>query len=234
MTQHILVIEDEQKIAFLHRDYLQASGYEVTCLYEGTEAVEWIQQNHPSLVVLDLMLPGKDGNTICTEVRRFSNVPMIMVTAKVDEIDRLIGLEQGADDYICKPFSAREVVARVKAVLRRLEPTYFEKTQQLIELNERAMSAKLLGDPLDLTVVEYQLLAVLVNQPGQIFSRQKLTQSIYSDHRVVSERTIDSHIKKIRKKLAAVSDQCEFVQSVYGAGYKFECPEALRAELPKA
>lgn len=230
MTQHILVIEDEQKIAFLHRDYLQAAGFKVTCLYEGSDAVEWIQQHKPSLVLLDLMLPGKDGNRICTEVRRFSNVPMIMVTAKVDEIDRLIGLEQGADDYICKPFSAREVVARVKAVLRRLEPTYFEKTQQLIVLNDQAMSAKLFGEPLDLTVVEYQLLAVLVKQPGQIFSRRKLTESIYSDHRVVSERTIDSHIKKIRKKLAAINDQCEFIQSVYGAGYKFECPEVLAVQ----
>lgn len=224
MTNHILVVEDEEKIAALHRDYLQAAHYEVTCLHEGTNAVEWVKENQPSLVVLDLMLPGKDGNAICQEVRQFSNVPIIMVTAKVEEIDRLLGLEQGADDYICKPFSAREVVARVKAVLRRQEPTYFDHIQSSIQFNEDTLTASMKGQELDLTVVEFHLLKTLVTNPGRIFSRTLLTQSIYSDHRVVSERTIDSHIKKIRKKLAATGNG-ECIHSVYGAGYKFECSE---------
>jgi two-component system response regulator BaeR len=224
-SKHILVVEDETKIAMLHHDYLVAAGFEVTCLDEGTHAVEWVKEHEPALIVLDLMLPGKDGNTICQEVRKFSNVPIVMVTAKVDEIDRLIGLEQGADDYMCKPFSSREVVARVKAILRRLEPSYAVQRQQVIAFNSETLVAKLKGVTLDLTVVEFQLLSTLVNNPSRIFSRQKLTESIYTDHRVVSERTIDSHIKKIRKKLAEVDSTCDFIHSVYGAGYKFECDE---------
>lgn len=225
MSKHILVVEDEVKIAMLHRDYLLASNFQVTCFEEGVGVVEWVKENEPDMIILDLMLPGKDGHQICQEIRTFSNVPILMVTAKVDEVDRLIGLEQGADDYICKPFSAREVVARVKAVFRRQQPTYFENTKKLIELDDDRIEARLKGELIDLTVVEYYLLSTLVNHPGKIFSRAQLTQSIYSDHRVVSERTIDSHIKKIRKKLAAILDDCELIQSVYGAGYKFECPE---------
>lgn len=223
MTKHILVVEDEQKIADLHRDYLAASDYEVSCLYEGTDAVEWVKEHQPDLIILDLMLPGKDGHTICQEVRQFSNVPIIMVTAKVDELDRLLGLEQGADDYICKPFSAREVVARVKAVLRRHEPTYFEQTQSLMKFDEDTLTVSLQDKQVELTVVEFQLLQTLVTHPGKIYSRAKLSQAIYSDHRVVSERTIDSHVKKIRKKIAENSAAGECIQSVYGAGYKFEC-----------
>jgi len=223
MTKHILVVEDETKIAMLHHDYLKAAGFDVTCLEEGTGAVEWVRENQPELILLDLMLPGKDGITICGEVREFSNVPIIMVTAKVDEIDRLIGLEKGADDYICKPFSAREVVARVKAVIRRQEPRYYEQAQQTIIFNDETLTAILKEHELDLTVVEYQLLSTLAKNPGKIFSRAKLKHSIYSDHRIVSERTIDSHIKKIRKKMSEINSEYDYIQSVYGAGYKFDC-----------
>ncbi|EAR08301.1 response regulator [Reinekea blandensis] len=221
MTQHILVIEDEFQIAAIHRDYLNAAGYEVTCLDDGTQAVEWIRDNTPDLILLDLMLPVKDGHTICQEVRQFSNVPIIMVTAKVDEIDRLLGLEQGADDYICKPFSAREVVARVRAVLRRQEPTYYERAQSALQFNEDTLSVSTASTQIELTVVEFELLKALVSHPGKIFSRSRLAAIIYSDHRIVSERTIDSHIKKIRKKLAAEPINLT-IQSVYGAGYKAE------------
>ncbi len=229
MSQHVLVVEDEEKIALLHRDYLASAGFSVTCFEQGNGVIDWVRENRPDLIVLDLLLPGMDGHDICKGIRAFSNVPIIMVTAKVDEVDRLIGLELGADDYICKPFSAREVVARVRAVLRRREPTFFEKAQALIQFNEDNLTANIDGRSLELTLVEFQLLTTLVNNPGRIYSRAALTQCIYSDHRVVSERTIDSHIKKIRKKLHQLSDRCEFIHSVYGAGYKFECPELVSA-----
>ncbi len=227
MAQHVLVIEDEYKIAMLHHDYLIAAGYQVTCLEEGTGAVEWVSDNKPDLILLDLMLPGKDGLAICKEVRQFTNVPIIMVTAKVDEIDRIIGLEVGADDYICKPFSPREVVARVAAVLRRQEPKYFNQAKQLISLDEATLTATIESKTMELTVVEFQLLSTMVKNPGKIFSRANLKHSIYSDHRVVSERTIDSHIKKLRKKIDEIYSDCDCIHSVYGAGYKFELTDKL-------
>ncbi len=222
MTQNVLVVEDEHKIAMLHHDYLKAAGYQVTCLEEGNGALEWVREQEPDLILLDLMLPGKSGLDICKEVRQFSNVPIIIVTAKVDEIDRLIGLELGADDYICKPFSSREVVARVTAVLRRQEPKYYDNAQQVVKLDESTLSAELESKQLDLTLVEFQLLATLTKNPGKIFSRANLKPSIYNDHRVVSERTIDSHIKKLRKKMSEVSNGLDYIRSVYGAGYKFD------------
>ena len=219
-SRHVLIVEDEQRLADLLRDYLQQSGFEVTCLDNGLPVVSFVQQQKPDLVLLDLMLPGKDGMEICKEIRTFSGLPIIMVTARVEEIDRLLGLELGADDYICKPFSPREVVARVKAVLRRTEGSV-NRPPGLV-LDKTNHNATLNGDALDLTVVEFQLLKLLVDNPGRIYTRDHLMDRIYPDQRVVNDRTIDSHIKKLRKKMANLQPDLTLIHSVYGLGYKYE------------
>ena len=216
----VLIVEDEPRLASLLNDYLQSSGYITDCLTEGTQVIPALKLNMPSLILLDIMLPGKDGMEICKEVRRFSEVPIIMLTARVEEIDRLLGLELGADDYICKPFSPREVVARVKAVLRRSHGGLIQ-AEDLV-LDESRNMAMLKGQSLDLTVVEFQLLKLLGSDPGRIFSRNQLIDRIYHDHRIVSDRTIDSHIKKLRRKISDALPGQQFIHSVYGIGYKFE------------
>jgi two-component system response regulator BaeR len=184
----------------------------------------WLKANHTDLIVLDLMLPGRDGLDICRELRSFSTVPIIMVTARIEEIDRLLGLELGADDYICKPFSPREMVARVKAVLRRLHAQTADAPVDALKLklDPHSFRVSVEGREAELTLVEFQLLQVLYRQPGRIFSRSKLMDLIYRDQRIVSDRTIDSHIKKLRKKLADILPDRELVHSVYGAGYRYD------------
>ena len=221
MSQHVLIVEDEVKIASLLQDYLRQSGYETDSLYNGSEVEGWLAENSSDIVLLDLMLPGKTGVDICKDVRKSSALPIIMITAKVEEIDRLLGLELGADDYICKPFSPREVVARVKAVLRRTDNTESLSDKGLV-LDTQTYKATVNGQNLDLTAVEFQLLKVLSDQPGRIFSRSVLVDKIYNDGRVVSDRTIDSHIKKLRKKIADVLPDVELIHSLYAVGYKFE------------
>ncbi len=221
MTEKILIVEDEPKLANLLADYLKASGFEPFLLANGTEVVPWVREYKPDLILLDLMLPGRDGMDICKDIRTFSHVPIIMVTARVEEIDRLLGLELGADDYICKPFSPREVVARVKAVLRRTRDGHTFQAQGLV-LDEHRYRATLHGRDLDLTAVEFKLLQVLVDNPGRVYGRQQLMEKIYRDDRFVSDRTIDSHIKKLRKKIEAADPTATFIHSVYGVGYKFE------------
>lgn len=222
MTEKILIVEDEQRLAELHRDYLKQSGYMTEWLENGLEVIPWVKEHTPDLILLDLMLPGKDGLEICKEIRSFSTIPIIMVTARVEEIDRLLGLELGADDYICKPFSPREVVARVKTVLRRSSPKSQEGHQQLLTLNEKSYQAVLQGEKLDLTAVEFKLLSILAQTPGQIYSRDQLMDRLYSDQRIVCDRTIDSHIKKLRKKIATAAPELEVIHSIYGVGYKYE------------
>jgi len=217
---HILIIEDEVKLAELERDYLLQAGYRCTLHHRGDDAIARIQHEKPDLVLLDIMLPGKDGMEICKQLRSFSQVPVIMVTARVEEIDRLLGLELGADDYICKPFSPREVVARVKAVLRR---SGTESTiPRGLQLDAARYRALLDGKDLGLTAVEFKLLEYLAASPGRIYSRTQLMDHIYPDQRIVSDRTIDSHIKKLRKKIAAADPQSTLVQSVYGVGYRLD------------
>jgi len=222
LTGKVLIVEDEVKLAGLIHDYLKQAGYDPFCLHEGTGVISWIREQNPVLVLLDLMLPGLNGLDICRELRKFSNVPVIMVTARVEEVDRLLGLEIGADDYICKPFSPREVVARVKAVLRR-SSGQMPSAEGLV-LDESRFRASLNGIDLELTAVEFRLLKLLAGNPGRIFGRQQLMDSIYPDHRSVCDRTIDSHIKKLRKRIATVDPSAEFIHSLYGAGYKFEVP----------
>lgn len=220
--KRILIVEDEEKLAQLQADYLQHAGYTTDILAEGDAVVPWVKQHNPDLILLDLMLPGRNGLSICSEIRSFSGVPIIMVTARIEEIDRLLGLEMGADDYICKPFSPREMVARVKAVLRRLHPAEIEQTKQTLQLDANSFRVSANGQEMELTSVEFQLLQTLYKQPGRIFSRSKLMDLIYSDQRIVSDRTIDSHIKKLRKKLIELLPEQELIHSVYGAGYRYD------------
>ncbi|MGB1011033.1 MAG: response regulator [Thiolinea sp.] len=224
----ILIVEDEPKIAEILQKYLQNAGYQTCWLAQGEEANQWIDDNQPALVLLDLMLPGKDGLEICKDIRRTSEIPVIMLTARVEEIDRLLGLELGADDYICKPFSPREVVARVKAVLRRFAHESDNTSQnQLHSANSLVLDRERLNvsageQETSLTLVEFELLETLHAHPGRIFSRQQLMERVYPDNRIVSDRTIDSHIKKLRKKINALAPDQELIHSVYSVGYKFE------------
>jgi two-component system, OmpR family, response regulator BaeR len=225
MAERILIVEDEDKIGEVLRDYLHREGYETHRLSRGDEVVEWVRANGCDLVLLDLMLPGRSGLDVCQDLRGFSSTAIIMVTARVDEIDRLLGLALQADDYICKPFSPREVVARVKAVLRRTRATTTSgpaAQPPVLQLDAAGWSASIGGRDLGLTAVEFQLLSVLHGQPGRIFSRDQLMDAMYRDDRTVADRTVDSHVKKLRRKIADVLGERELIHSVYGAGYKFE------------
>lgn len=217
----ILVVEDEPKIAALLADYLRTyAGAAVTVVHRGDEALEAFERHRPDLVLLDLMLPGLDGIEVCKRLRARSDVPVVMVTARVEEIDRLLGLELGADDYICKPFSPREVVARVRAVLRRVRGSVAATGVGGLEIDCDAYSARLAGRDLGLTAVEFALLRTLHDRPGAVFSRQQLMDHMYDDYRVVNDRAVDTHVKNLRRKIAAVRPDIELIESVYGVGYR--------------
>ena len=221
MNDLILIVEDEVAIAEILADYLRLENYKTHLLTDGLPVVSWVREHKPALILLDLMLPGKSGLDICKEIRSFSTVPIIMTTARVEEIDRLLGLELGADDYICKPYSPREVVARVKTVLRRVgnAPTSIDAG---IQLDESCYRATLNGHDLQLTAAEFRLLNYLATRPGRVYNRQQLLNNIYPDERALNDRAIDNYIKNLRKKLSAASNECELIHSVYGVGYKFE------------
>ena len=219
----ILIVEDEIALAEVVRDYLIAAGMEVDLLAEGTHAVATALRSQHDLLVLDLMLPGVDGLTICRELRRSSDVPIIMTTAKVEEIDRLLGLGLGADDYLCKPYSPRELVARVQAILRRSARFRPVDTSSVTRLQTDAerWTATLDGKPLDLTRREFMLVQALVARHGRVFSRDELLNLAFPDDTEVFDRTIDSHIRNIRRKIAALSDS-DPIRSVYGVGYAYD------------
>lgn len=221
----ILIVEDEPKLGQLLIDYLRAASYAPTLIARGDEVLAYVRQTPPDLILLDLMLPGTDGLTLCKEIRRFSEVPIVMVTAKIEEIDRLLGLEIGADDYICKPYSPREVVARVKTILRRCrrqqEPVPAGEESPLI-IDEGRFQASWHEKLLDLTPAEFRLLKTLSHEPGKVFSREMLLNHLYDDYRVVTDRTIDSHIKNLRRKLEALDEEQSFIRAVYGVGYRWE------------
>lgn len=218
---YILIVEDEPKLAALLGDYLKAAGHETAWIANGVDAIPAIRAREPDLVLLDLMLPGRDGLDICRELRSFSELPVIMTTARVEEIDRLLGLELGADDYICKPYSPREVVARCKAVLRRNRRTPPPERTPL-QIDEACWRASFHGIELDLTPVEFRLLRTLSAAPGRVFSREQLLDGLYDDHRVVTDRTVDSHIKNLRRKLEQIAPEEPLIRSIYGVGYRFD------------
>lgn len=226
MSQQILIVEDETRLAQVLGQYLKQAGYQYHHLENGLEVIPRAQMHPPDLILLDLMLPGKDGIEICRELRTFSEIPIIMITARVAEIDRLIGLEIGADDYICKPFSNREVVARVKTIFRRMQMINNHPSNQLssmgIQLNESTHHLAYQKKSVLLTAIEFQLFKHMFSQPGRIFSRNQLMTHIYPDQRIVNDRTIDSHIRKLRKKCAQLLSNQEMIHSVYSLGYKFE------------
>lgn len=220
---HILIVEDEESLANVLADYLRQADMAVSVLHEGTGVVETVAETKPDLVVLDLMLPGVDGLTLCRELRARSDVPILMQTAKVEEIDRLLGLELGADDYLCKPYSPRELVARTRAILRRTRPRFIETApDERLHLDREAWTTLLDGTPVNLTRREFQILAVLAAAPGRVYSRAQLLSLVFPDEAEVFDRTIDSHIRNIRAKLRAIDTGFDPIRSVYGVGYAFE------------
>lgn len=235
-TPLILIVEDEERLSGLVADYLSAAGFRTARITDGAQALDWIRAHSPDLILLDLMLPGKDGLSICRELRMDSQVPVIMTTARVEEIDRLLGLEFGADDYVCKPYSPRELVARVKAVLRRgamkasAEGDHASPTDP-IALYPHSLRVKAQGREIELTAVEFALLQTLYQAPGRIFSRARLMDHIYPDNRIVSDRTIDSHIKKLRRRLTELLPERELIHSVYGVGYRYEDKDPDQANM---
>ena len=217
----ILIVEDEPKIAALLQDYLQAlGGYRTEVLDRGDVVLDHLRAEPPDLVLLDLMLPGLDGIEVCKRIRAESGVPIVMVTARVEEIDRLLGLELGADDYICKPFSPREVVARVKAVLPRAGGAADPQPERL-QIDEDKVIATYAGRRLNLTPVEFALLRTLAATPGRVYSRDQLMNEMYSDYRVVSDRAVDTHVKNLRRKLSEAGEGRDLIESVYGLGYRY-------------
>ncbi|MBU2885488.1 response regulator [Gilvimarinus agarilyticus] len=222
----VVIVEDEPKIAQILVDFFQLEGFKTQIVSDGLHASEAIKASRPQAVILDLMLPHKSGLTICEEVRAFSDVPILMLTARVDEIDRLTGLNIGADDYICKPFSPREVVTRVKVILRRMQKTTQQQVDVLsyknLQIDTNRFICKLGEAPLDLTPVEFRLLTALVRRPGVVLSRESLMKNAYDDSRIVSDRTIDSHMKNVRTKLNQAQAENNLLHSVYGVGYKLE------------
>ncbi len=221
-NKQILVVEDERKIAAVVRDYLSQAGFSVTCIERGDLALPQVRKSPPALIILDIMLPGMDGTEVCREIRKFSRVPIIMLTAKVEEIDRLIGLELGADDYVCKPFSPRELTARVKAVLRRVYPQPVETRFEVgpIVLDAGTLQAWVNDEEIALTPSELNVLKALMSRPNRVFSRGELLTVAQGYDAEGYERTIDSHIKNLRKKIGAKLPDEEVISTVYGVGYR--------------
>ncbi|MGB9443335.1 MAG: response regulator [Desulfobacterales bacterium] len=222
-SRHILIVEDEEKIASLLCDYLKEAGFRTSTQNDGDRVIAQIKKDPLDLILLDIMLPGKNGMELCREIRQFSNIPIIMITARVEEIDRLLGLELGADDYICKPFSPREVVARVKAIFRRLqaEPKTHNLVVGSISLDDKTHQVMIAKQLLNLTPNEFGLLKIMMSQPNRVFSRSELINRVQGYDFEGYDRTIDSHIKNLRKKIAHKLPGQEIISTVYGIGYKF-------------
>lgn len=221
MKNKILIVEDDEKIATILAKYAQGWGYNHHIINDGAEVISWVKTNEPDAILLDIMLPNVSGTELCKQIREFSEVPILMVTAKVEEIDRLLGLEIGADDYICKPFSPKEVMARIKTILRRVPP---KVSDSLFELDVASQRAKLQNVELPLTPVEFRILHAFTSKPDNVWNRQQLLNKMYDDYREVSDRTVDSHVANLRKKLLASSLKHDFIGSVYGVGYRFVLP----------
>jgi two-component system alkaline phosphatase synthesis response regulator PhoP len=221
----ILVVDDDPGIVKVVRAYLEQAGFDVSLAYDGKKAMQIARHDKPDLVILDLMLPEMDGWDVCRALRKESDVPIIMLTARVEESDKLIGLELGADDYVTKPFSPRELVARVRSVLRRVRgtpsrPARLSHGEITIDLSRHSVEVR--GEVVDLTPTEFDLLATLMEDPGRAFSRSQLLESVQGYAYDGYERTIDVHIKNLRQKVEADSRSPRHIKTVYGIGYKFE------------
>ncbi len=238
--RRVLVVEDEHKLAALLCDYLRAAGYEPRVAEDGPAALQAFAAEPPAAVLLDLNLPGLDGIEVCRQIRRESAVPILMLTARADEIDRIVGLEIGADDYLCKPYSPREVVARVRALLRRSQgqlggtgapPRLAPGGFAIDDAGQRAWWC---GQVLPLTPIEWRLLRTLLQPPGRVFARAQLLDAIHTDFRDVSDRAVDSHVKNLRRKLQAVVPGPDCIASVYGVGYRLDLPSVDGGDAPGA
>ncbi|MGH8908227.1 MAG: response regulator transcription factor [Egibacteraceae bacterium] len=220
----ILVVEDERKIAQLVRDYLAHAGFAVTVVHDGEGALASARRHPPDLVVLDLGLPGRDGLDVTRELRRSSAVPIVMLTARGDETDRVVGLELGADDYVVKPFSPKELVARVRAVLRRTGASPGEGDRVRVadvEIDLRRRQVQVGGRPVELTATEFELLHVLAREPGRVFTRGQLLDALHGVAFETYERAIDAHVKNIRKKIEPPGQRPRYLLTVHGVGYRF-------------
>jgi two-component system alkaline phosphatase synthesis response regulator PhoP len=223
MTQKILVVDDEPEIVKLVRAYLEAAGYQVVTAKNGREALLVTRHEKPDLIILDLTMPEMDGLEFTRRVRQEKNTPIIMLTARVEETDRIIGLELGADDYVPKPFSPREIVARVRAVLRRVRPEP-ERPEVLrvgdLALDQNEHSITIAGHPIELTPTEFDLLTILMTNPGRAFSRLELLERLQGEAFAPYERTVDAHIKNLRAKIEADPTHPRHILTVFGVGYK--------------
>ena len=235
MTAHkILIVEDEENIAEVLIAYSQQQGYTTEHFNSGKGVVDFVRHNHVSLILLDLMLPVVDGITICQQLREFTNVPIIMITAKREEVDKLLGLDIGADDYICKPFSPKEVMSRVNAVLRRTTLSQADSPhpdlsqldsghQSGFEVQKDSYIALLNGHNLGFTAVEFKIFSLFFEHANRVFSREDIINSVYTESLDMSDRSVDNHIKNIRKKINEVEKGLNPIAAVYGVGYKLKC-----------
>ncbi len=224
----VLVIEDERSLAQVMRDYLERAGFEVHLAFRGDTGLDAFRRLRPDVVLLDLNLPGMDGLDVAREMRRLSDTPILMVTARVDEVDQLLGLELGADDYITKPFSPRVLVARVRAVLRRMQapPTPHRLQVHDLDIDLDAHRVTRSGTPIRLTPTEFRLLVTLARQPGRVFTREQLLQAVQDTPFVGYERTIDTHIKNLRAKLEPDPKRPRYIETVFGVGYRLRRDDA--------
>lgn len=220
----VLIVEDDKKIAILLSDYLAMAGFKTAVINQGDKVIPEVRNNPPDLIILDVMLPGKDGITICSEIRTFSKVPILMCTAMTEEIDRILGLEIGADDYICKPFRPREVVARVKAVLRRIPDDQCESVLTVgpIIIKSLSHAVTISGKQLDLTPNEFELLKTMATHPGRVFTRSDLVSILKRSCHGGDIRIIDTHMKNLRKKIEYNYERPDIIKTVYGIGYSLD------------
>lgn len=221
--RRVMVVEDDTKIAQVLVDYLRNDGFVADAVADGAVALESLKRAVPAALVLDLMLPGLDGLSLCRAVRGFSDVPILMLTARVDEVDRLLGLDSGADDYVCKPFSPREVMARLRALVRRAEGR-LTGAEVPWRIDDEALRIQWRGQVVPLTPLEFRMLRPLLMHPGRVYSRVQLLDTVHSDWRDVSDRAVDSHVKNMRRKLLAIDPGFDGLSSVYGVGYRFDAP----------
>ncbi|GAV31082.1 MAG: response regulator transcription factor [Anaerosomatales bacterium] len=229
MRRTVLVVDDNEKIVEVLAAYLEAAGYEVVTAHDGEAAIEAVRARRPDIALLDIMLPGVDGIELTRRFQRDYDLPVILVTAKTEEIDRLIGLEVGADDYVSKPFSPREVVARVKAVLRRVDRSSATSAGETIVVGDLVVDTArrevtVAGEKVELTRTEFEILATMAAHPGRVYSRLQLLEAVSGDAFEGYERTIDAHVKNIRKKIGDDPKEPRYIRTVFGVGYKVEAP----------